>query len=294
MHEIQVYHGLQVDFREEKREHQGLLQKSALNLEEEIMRVKRKFGEIKHINCCLSEINTKSWIELGTMLIDLRVSVEAEGYTWTSWVAEKLSFLKERRRQQCMFLADRNKNGILEPFFHLGIDRLYDLLKKLETYANDIDMSLIMATYGKFFKPGSQEIEQKSETKRIIDIILDFFKFKNQVRNKTFDKKLLLNVLETGGKFQAKDYKQLNSSLVTPKEINEFFMTMILTGSSPIGHSSTSTNKKSIFIILSELYETVTDFLDKSSYPKHLSVAFLDIVISKLTTLRNKMAGRVQ
>lgn len=260
---------------------------NGLTLEAEAAQIKSFFDKIEKTSRSLTEIKTAEWAQLGHMLINHRKHVEAEGFIWTPYAIEEFPWLKERRRQQCMALAEFGDR--VRPYYFMGIDRIYDLFNKLIHHLNDPDFNHIRIRYAYIFDPAMKSLPEKEDVKVKSDVIRDFFKFRNQVKRNDYDKDLVFDALEAGCTFGKKDYEYLNQPSVTPDDIDLYLLKMMVAASSPASHKSSSNSRIRIQIILTMLLQTVQGYNAENIIPEFLSVGFLDTVIEALTTLRNRM-----
>ena len=260
-----------------------------LTLEAEAAQIKNFYDEIEKTNRNLTEIRTAEWAQLGLMLILHREHVEADGFIWTPYAVETFPWLKERRRQQCMALAEFGDR--VRPYYFMGIDRIYDLFNKLIHHLNDPDFDHIRSRYAYIFDPAMKSLPEKEDVKVKADFIRNFFKFKNQVKRNDCNKDLVLDALEAGCTFGKKDYEYVNQPSVTPDEIDLYLLKMMVAAGSPASHKSFSSSKTSIQVILSMLLQTVQGYNADDVIPEFFSVGFLDTVIEALTTLRDRMGN---
>jgi hypothetical protein len=264
---------------------------NGLTLEAEAAKINSFYDEIEKTTCDQNEYWTAQRAKLGHMLNQHQRRVVELKINWTKYAIETFPKLEKRTREKYMALAafgDRVK-----PYYYMGVDRVYYLFNKLIHYHNDPDFQHIRSKYAYIFDPASKTRLEKEDVKIKADVIRNFFKFKNQVKRNDLDKNLkdfVLDVLEAGCTFGKKDYEYLNQPNVTPNDIVQYLIKMMVTASSPAQQKSSSTSRISIHVILSQLLQTLQGYNAKNIIPEFLSVEFLDSVIDAITTLRHRMA----
>jgi hypothetical protein len=237
-----------------------------LSIEEEAKRIRMAYFQNEAVNRNLVEIRTKNWVNLGRMLNIHRKGVEAAGRQWSVWAVDHFPFLKQRRREMAMELA--NFGSKVEHYLYMGMDRLYDLFHKLKKYHGEPEFQLIANRFGYLFKIQPETEETKVEMNKNADKIREFFRFKEQMKNNSFDRDLLLDVIEAGGKFEKKDYEEINKlTSSNPQGVNEFLRSTLCNGGTPKGRSTKPAAKDSIQIILAMLIETIDKFEVLNTYP---------------------------
>jgi hypothetical protein len=261
---------------------------NGLTLDAEAAKINSFYDKIEKTTCDLNEHWTTQRVKLGHMLNHHQRRVIELGISWTQYAIETFPKLEKRTREKYMAVAafgDRVK-----PYYYMGVDRVYYLFNKLIHYYNDPDFQHIRSRYAYIFDPASKTLLEKEDVKVKADVIRNFFTFKNQVKRNDFDKDLLLDVLEAGCTFGKKDYEYLNQPNVTPNDIVQYLIKMMVTASSPAQQKSSSTSRISIHVILSQLFQTLQGYNAKNIIPEFLSVEFLDSVIDAIITLRHRMA----
>lgn len=175
------------------------------------------------------------------------------------------------------------------PYFFMGLDRAYDYLNKCYKYRNDPDLDYLHHKYAGVLEDQPQTEEERTVFNVKIDIIKNYFKFKNQVNRHDYDRNLVIDVLETGCKFTKQDYDFINKTSVSPGKIAIHLDRMLFTGSSPLNTTQSSPAKISIYDLLCELSETVSEFETKGTIPEYLRIDFLNMVIGRLLKLRDRI-----
>ena len=134
--------------------------------------------------------------------------------------------------------------------------------------------------------------EEKTEINKNADKIREFFKFKGEVANISFDKDLLLGTIEAGGTFSLMDYKTLKNQK-NPQAINDFLKLKLATGSSSTKSASTKSarpaTQESIHIILSKLIQTVRQYQSSKQYPPFLSKQLVNDAVISLNHLKQNI-----
>jgi len=263
---------------------------SPVSLEQQVLIIQDVYQQIKSKDKTLMAIRTRVWCKLGKMLIEHRKNVLKAGYTWDFWVLDHFPYIKERRRQQCMKIAECNEKT-LEYFYHLGFDRLYELIGTLQPYMKDIDYKYIVTDkYGYIFRNIQQDAEDKEDFNTKIDIIIKYFTFKKNIASKVFNRELVIDTLEAGVNFKKPDYDYLNSA-ISEDDFNLYLTKMILTAGSPSKSSSQSTSSRvSIYVMIAQMLESLREYNSTNNYPQHLnmfSVNLIDETIKRLVDYRN-------
>lgn len=264
---------------------------SPVSLEQQVLIIQDLYHQIKSKDKTLMAIRTRVWCKLGKMLIEHRKNVLQAGYTWGDWVLEHFRYIGERRRQQCMKIADSNEKN-LENFYHLGFDRLYEIITKLQPYMKDADYKYIVnEKYGYVFHNIQQDAEDKENFNSKIDIIIKYFTFKKNIASKVFNRELVIDTLEAGADFKKPDYDYLNQATISEDDFNLYLTKMILTAGSPASSSSTSTSTRvSIYVMIAQMLESLRDYNNTNNYPQYLnmfSVDLIDETIKLLVDYRN-------
>ena len=255
------------------------------SLDEDANKIKILFYQTLAMDRNLVEIRTKNWIALGTMLNQHKINVEAAGHNWRVWAVEHFEFLKHRRREIAMEVA--NFGPKVFDYIYMGLDRLYDFFHKIKKYQKDPDFRLIARRFGYMLKVYPEGDEEKEEINKKADKIREFFKFKGEVTNTSFDKELLLGTIEAGGTFSLIDYKTLKNQK-NPQAINDFLELKLATGSSSTKSSRPAT-QESIHIILSKLIQTVRQYQSSKQYPPFLSKQLVNDAVISLNHLKQNI-----
>ena len=243
-----------------------------LSIDDEAKKIKQAYFQCQGIDKDLVEIRTHNWLNLGRMLNIHRKKVESAGYQWTIWAVEHFPFLKQRRREMAMELASFGHK--VEPYFYMGLDRLYDLFHKLQTYHKDPDFELVSKRFGFIFKVEQETDETKVEKNKSADKIIELFKFKARTNNVAINKDLLLDVIDSGVKFQKSDYEHITKlASANPTAADDYLRQSICNGASPKTLTSAQA-KESIHVILAKLIQTVEEFEKSRSYPHIPRVLF--------------------
>jgi hypothetical protein len=258
-----------------------------LTLEEEVEQIKKNYFELENITKSLIEMRTARWIKLGFMLNDHQQHVLSEGKAWTIWVAEKFPFLKQRRREQAMYLANIAEEK-LEPYYFMGIDRLYGFFKKLVDYHADPELKDVCKELNFAFGNTMDTDEDKEEFNRRSDQVLEYFKFKGNFKKEQYDKGLLIDVLKTRAKFTPSDYEDIKELVKNNKPIDDFLMNMIVTGTSPSVQNSAGASQESIHIIIGKLEQTIDVYISLGKIPLYLSKEAVKNCYEKMSWLMTK------
>ena len=260
------------------------------SLDEDAKKIEILFYQTLAMDRNLVEIRTKNWIALGTMLNQHKINVEAAGHNWRAWAVENIEFLKQRRREIAMEVANFGKKVF--DYLYMGLDRLYDFFHKLKKYQKDPDFRLIAKRFWYMLKVYPEGDEEKTEINKNADKIREFFKFKGEVTNTSFDRELLLGTIEAGGTFNEKDFKSLKNQK-NPQMINDFLKLKLATGSSSTKSASTKSSKpatqESIHIILSKLIQTVRQYQSSKQYPPFLSKQLVNDAVISLNHLKQNI-----
>jgi hypothetical protein len=236
-----------------------------LSIYVEVEKIEQAYKQFKRVDKNLVEIRTRNWLNLGLMLIIHRKKVESAGHKWTEWVPEKLPFLKPRRRQMAEKLAENPSTAAR--FLYMGIDRLDEFFHKIQTYHHDPDFKIVTKRYGLFLKTPPETDEERAEKNKIADKIIEFFKFKGQTNNVSVNKDLLMDVIDSGVKFQKSAYEHVTKlAAANPTAADEYLLTALAIGSPPTTRTSTQPTA-SINIILARLIESVEGFQRNNIYP---------------------------
>ena len=236
-----------------------------LPIDEEAKTIKLVYFQYQGIKKNLIEIRTRNWLSLGRMLNIHRTKVESAGYQWTVWAVEHFPFLKQRRREMAMELA--NFGPKVEPYFFMGLDRLYDLFHKLQEYHKDPDFKLVSKRFRFIFKIEPETDETKDEKNKGADKIIEFFKFKAQTNNVNVNKDLLLDVIDSGVTFRKSDYEHIkNLATTNPTGAEDYLHQSHCIGATPKTKTSIQA-RESIHVILAKLIQTVKGFEKSKSYP---------------------------
>jgi hypothetical protein len=255
------------------------------SLDEDARKIKILFYQTLAMDRNLVEIRTKNWIALGTMLNQHKINVEAAGHNWRVWAVEHFEFLKHRRREIAMEVSNFGPKVL--DYLYMGLDRLYDFFHKLQRYQKDQDFGLIAKRFGYMLKVNPESEEDKVEVNKNADKIREFFKFKGEVTNTSFDRELLLGTIEAGGTFNEKDFKSLKNQK-NPQMINDFLRLKLATGSSSTKSSKPAT-QESIHIILSKLIQTVRQYQSSKQYPPFLSKQLVNDAVISLNHLKQNI-----
>jgi len=256
------------------------------SIEEEVRYIKMLVFQNQAVDRNLIEIRTRNWIELGRLLNIHRKKVEAAGFQWSVWAVDHFPFLKQRRREMAMELA--NFGPRVESYLYMGIDRLYDLLHKLQNFRGKSDFDRVAKRFGYIFKIQEETEETKADKNKQADKIREFFKFSDELKNVPFDKDLLMDVIESGSTFKPKDYDFLKTKSHSPNEVNEFLLKTLSDGQTPTGRPPSQTSKKSIHVILAMLIQSVDKMEADNSYPPISKVLFLDAE-QRMAKLKNHL-----
>ena len=264
---------------------------SPVSLEQQVLIIQGLYHQIESKDKTLMAMRTRVWCKLGKRLIEHRKNVLQAGYTWEFWVMDHFPYIKERRRQQCMKIAECNEKT-LEYFYHFGFDRLYEIITKLQPYMKDADYKYIVnEKYGYVFHNIQQDAEDKENFNSKIDIIIKYFTFKKNIASKVFNRELIIDTLEAGVDFKKTDYDYLNQSTISQDEFNLYLTKMILTASSPANSSSKSTSTRvSIYVMIAQMLESLRDYNSTNNYPQYLNMFSVDLVdetIKLLVDYRN-------
>jgi len=258
----------------------------SVTLEEEATEIEHLFCKMCQSDKTLTEARTMSWVQLGKRLIRHRQNIESQNIVWTTYAINKFPFLKERRRQQCMALAEHGDRII--PYYYMGIDRLYDIFNKLRRYHKDLDFDYICKKrYPLLFEEEPQSDSEKATLNSKIDVIRNFFSLKKQVKRTDLNRESVVEVLETGYLFTDNDIEYLNKKSVS--NVDEYLQRLILTGSSSAYQSPTSHSRIGIYIIFSQLLETVQQYSRDKKFPEYLTMDLFNTVIEELTNFRDEM-----
>ena len=243
-----------------------------LSIDEEAKKIKIAYYQYEGVDKNLVEIRTCIWLNIGRMLIIHRKKVESADIQWTVWAPEKFPFLKQRRREMVMELA--NFGPKVEPFLYMGVDRLYDFIHKLLQYHDDPDFHLISKRFGVFLKTAPETDEERAEKNIIADKIIEFFKFKRQTNNVNVDKDRLMDVIDSGVTFNKSDYEQItNLAATNAAAADDYLREAHANGSAPT--TSTSTHaRESLHNILAKLIQTIEEFEKINSFPQIPKVIF--------------------
>jgi hypothetical protein len=259
-----------------------------LSLDEEVEQIKNNYFELENITKSLIEMRTTRWIKLGYMLNDHQQHVISEGKTWTIWVAEKFPFLKQRRREQAMYLANIAEEK-LQPYYFMGIDRLYDFFKKLIDYHADPELIDVCKEFNFGFGNTTDTEEDKEEFNRRSDQVRECFKFKGSFKNAQYDKDLLIDVLKTGAKITPGDYEEIHKLVKNNKPIDDFLMDILMTGTSPSSGAPNKIGNESILALLAKLNQTIDIYIAVGKIPHYLSKETVLDSCKKLTWLKDNI-----
>lgn len=262
----------------------GLLK---LTLEEEVEQIKNNYFELENITKSLIEMRTARWIKLGFLLNDHQQHVLWAGESWTIWVAEKFPFLKQRRREHAIYLANIAEEKLV-PYYFMGIDRLYDFFKKLVEYHADPELKDVCKELDFAFGTSTDTDEDKEEFNRRSDQVREYFKFKGNFKKAQYDKDLLIDVLKTGVKFSPSDYDDIKELVKNNKPIDDFMMNMIVTGTSPSVQNSAGTCREGIHIIIGKFIETIDEYILQNEIPSYLSRESVSRCYEKMCWLMTK------
>ena len=238
------------------------------------------------VNKNLVEIKTQNWINIGNMLIEHRKYVEKSGHVWTVWAFEHFPYLRKRRREMIMeagTFGDR-----VFPYLYMGIDRLYDFFHKLITYQNHPDYKTVTAKFNIFRKDTPESEETKAMFNEKADMIREFFKFVGKITNKTYNRDLLLDVIETGVTFRENDYEELNKSK-TQESFDLYLKNMLANGSSPSSQSTAPKANESLNSLLSKVIQTIRGYQASQNYPKVIAKSLVASSINLLTNLQKNI-----
>ncbi len=225
-----------------------------LSIDEEAKKIKIAYYQYEGVDKNLVEIRTGIWLNIGRMLNIHRKKVESAGNQWTVWAPEKFPFLKKRRREMAMELANFGPKA--EQFLYMGIDRLYNFFHKLLQYHDDPDFKLVTKRFGLLLKTAPETDEERAEKNIIADKIIEFFKFKGQTNNASVNKDMLMDVIDSGVTFKESDYDQIKKIAATnPSAAYDYLEVMLSNGSPP----RTRTSK---------LIQTIEGFEKMNSFPQ--------------------------
>ena len=233
---------------------------------------------------------TRQWLEIGKMLNIHKDNVEKAGKLWTIWASEKFPLLRQRRREQCMELA--NFGPKMDSYLGMGIDRMYTFVHTVKENREHPDFDFIWGIFKNTFKLEDGKAND-DEVNASADSIDQFFKLRKNVNNKHCENEILVRAIKAGSTFSQKDYDNLNKPNLSKSETEQYLSTMILTGASPSNLQQNSTmqttnDTTSIEVLVTRLVDTIKNCEKANKFPKFLSVQTIDEGIKALKYLKEK------
>ncbi len=257
------------------------------DLEEDAKKIKIIYYQSENVQKSLVEIRTNNWCNLGRMLLDHCSNVLSAGFNWDVWVADHFHYISDRRIEQCMELARFGEK--IEPYFYMGIDRIYDLFHKLLNYKNDPEFKKIGRRFKFTFKTTPTTKNDRTEHNKKADMIREYFKFKNNVNNNKISRDLLCDVIECGGKFSKQDYIFFNDISKNKEDLDEYLLKTMSNGSSPVQKKKIRGSREGINVILSKLIQTIKKYEEANKYPEYLDINIFEKAYRKLTLLNEQV-----
>ena len=131
----------------------------------------KKVAATYHLHLNLSAMKAAGRaILLGRILLALKKLTRKAGRFWTQWADENLSFLSERSRERCMFLASR-PDGC--KYITFGQERLESLLIATKKVKKEKDPDPIGTLLRKYKIPFSDDSDESpGEFKKMVDAAL--------------------------------------------------------------------------------------------------------------------------
>ena len=252
------------------------------SLENEVREIKSIYVKILKIDGGLMKGRVWFWRELGDLLREHQKHVKKAGYKWQEWADEHFRFIKATRREQCMLISRYGDS--LEKFYFLGFDRLCDFANTMVRSKGDPELNEIAIRYG--IKEGIEMQRFDENNYRFsFDKMKEYFKFKLKMNGFNYDKKTILDAIDTGVIFSKSDYDALKSNQT---DQSDYLLAMILNCGSPKNQSGFD-RKESTLILLAKLSENIDYYRYNKIIPQYLSKKIVKHVLLKLAYLYKKL-----
>ena len=215
------------------------------SLLDQVEKIKNDYMDFNQYNEGIVSANTKRWIGLGRQLNDHKKNVIANGINWRLWVTEHILFIKVRRRQQIMIVAELSDETVT-PLLTMGIDRLYTFIMKLITYSSDPEIKDILKVFNFQLKQHIDNDDSIDEQNASADKVCEYFKYKKECVSVQQDRELVIAIIASGAKFEKKDYENINSQIKIKGTADEYLKAMLYNGSSPSSSTSSKVEIESL------------------------------------------------
>ena len=256
------------------------------SLEDEVKNIHDFYSNFENDHKSVVEINAERWVNLGIMLNQHQQHVLAEGKKWEEWVIQHFLFLKERRRQQAMALANF-KIETLRPFFYMGFDRLYYFFNFLINYYKEPDLPAILKEFGFSSSPEIDGDDKSGEIKKSVDQVRVFYKFKANCTNIKYDEELLKDVIKNGAVFLSSEFTEIQNRAKNGQSVDDFLFNKLITGSAGPGGQSSS-GQVGIIPLLAMLIQTVDGYMSDDEIPTYLPHHMVNLCHDRLVWLKKQ------
>jgi hypothetical protein len=264
-----------------KNKNQNIL-RPTVSLEDEIEEIKATYETILNIDKGLMDVRVRFWRKLGDALREHKKHVLKARYKWEAWAAEHFRAIGGTRRQQCMLIS-RYGNS-LEKYYYLGFDRIYYFANTMVRSQKDPELKEIANRFGINFNIERKNIDHR-KFMLALDKMKEYFSFKLKMKGIQYDKKLVLDAIDTGVSFSKLDYEALKNNQI---DQSEYLMAMILNCGSPKSKAG-SDKKESTIVLLAKLSENLDVYISNNTIPQYLSKGTVRRVLLKLAHLYKKL-----